>query len=124
MLIVMSPEATESQIQGVVQKIESIGLKAHPSHGTNRTVIGIIGNLEPIDPSPFTDLPGVAECMRVTKPYKLVGRDLLVASKLDYEVELLGPTRPDYKWQARAAEGFDVGHSAPPRVWLHRRAIR
>jgi 3-deoxy-7-phosphoheptulonate synthase len=76
MLIVMTHDATESQIQGAVQKIKSIGLKAHPSHGTNRTVIGIIGNLEPIDPSPFADLPGVAECVRVTKPYKLVGREL------------------------------------------------
>src|SRR5215467_3381296 len=76
MLIVMIRDATESQIQVVVRKIESIGLIAHPSYGTNRTVIGIIGNLEPIDPSPFIDLPGVAECVRVTKPYKLVGREL------------------------------------------------
>ena len=76
MLIVMIPDATENQIQGVVQKIESIGLRAHPSRGTNRTVIGIIGNLEPIDPSPFTYLPGVAECVRITKPYKMVGREL------------------------------------------------
>src|SRR5262245_24616389 len=76
MLIVMTSDATESQIQGVVQKIESIGLKAHPSRGANRTVIGIIGNLEPINPAPFIDLPGVAECVRVTKPYKLVGREL------------------------------------------------
>jgi len=76
MLIVMTSDATESQIQDVVQKIKSIGLKAHTSHGANRTVIGIIGNLEPIDPSPFSDLPGVAECLRITKPYKLVGRDL------------------------------------------------
>src|SRR4030095_15973680 len=76
MLIVMMPTATESQIQGVVQKIESMGLKAHPSYGINRTVVGIIGNTEPIDPSPFNDLPGVAECVRITKPYKLVGREL------------------------------------------------
>jgi len=76
MLIVMKPDATAGQIQGVVQKIESIGLKAHPSHGTNHAVIGIIGNLEPIDPSPFIDLPGVAECVHVTKPYKMVGREL------------------------------------------------
>jgi transposase len=36
--------------------------------------------------------------------------DLLVTSKRDYEVELLGPTRSDYKWQARAAEGFDASN--------------
>jgi len=76
MLIVMNPDATAGQIQRVIRKIESIGMKAHPSCGTNRTVIGIIGNSEPIDPSPFIDLLGVAECVRVTKPYKLVGREL------------------------------------------------
>jgi 3-deoxy-7-phosphoheptulonate synthase len=76
MLIVMKPDATESQIQGVVQKIESIGLRAHPSRGTNHTIIGIIGNFEPIALSPFISLPGVAECVRITRPYKLVGREL------------------------------------------------
>jgi 3-deoxy-7-phosphoheptulonate synthase len=76
MLIVMTPDATEGQIQRVIQKIESLGLKPHPMPGANRTAIGITGNSEPIDPSPFADLPGVAECVRVTKPYKLVGRDL------------------------------------------------
>jgi 3-deoxy-7-phosphoheptulonate synthase len=72
----MIPAATESQIQAVVQKIDAIGLKAHPSYGSNRTVVGIIGNTELIDPTPFNDLPGVAECVRITKPYKLVGREL------------------------------------------------
>jgi 3-deoxy-7-phosphoheptulonate synthase len=76
MLIVMTPEATERQVQRVVQKIESIGLKAHPMRGINRTAIGITGNSEPLDPSPFAELSGVAECLLVTKPYKLVGRDL------------------------------------------------
>ncbi|MGH9844676.1 MAG: 3-deoxy-7-phosphoheptulonate synthase [Blastocatellia bacterium] len=76
MLIVMTPDATEADIQRVLQKIESIGLKPHPMPGANRTAIGITGNAGPIDPSPFADLPGVAECVRVTRPYKLVGRDL------------------------------------------------
>jgi 3-deoxy-7-phosphoheptulonate synthase len=76
MIIVMTCGASGSQIQEVIRKIESIGLKAHLSQGTNRTVIGIIGNLEPIDPSPFAGLPGVSECVRVTNPYKLVGREL------------------------------------------------
>jgi 3-deoxy-7-phosphoheptulonate synthase len=76
MLIVMTPEATEADIERVVHKIEAIGFKAHPMPGANRTAIGLTGNSGPIDPSPFSDLPGVAECVRVTKPYKLVGRDL------------------------------------------------
>jgi 3-deoxy-7-phosphoheptulonate synthase len=76
MLIVMTPDATEEDIQRVVATIESIGLKAHPMPGANRTAIGITGNTGAIDPEPFVELPGVFECVRVTKPYKLVGRDL------------------------------------------------
>jgi 3-deoxy-7-phosphoheptulonate synthase len=76
MLVVMKSDATEQDIQRVVEKIESIGLKGHPMPGSNRTAIGIIGNIGPVDPSPFADLPGVSECVRVTRPYKLVSREL------------------------------------------------
>lgn len=76
MLIVMTPDATEADIQRVVTTIESLGLKAHPMPGANRTAIGITGNSGAVDPEPFVELPGVFECVRVTKPYKLVGRDL------------------------------------------------
>jgi len=76
MLIVMTPDATEADIQRVVETIESLGFKAHPMPGSNRTAIGLTGNQGAVDPSPFADLPGVAECVRVTKPYKLVSRDL------------------------------------------------
>ena len=76
MLIVMKAGATESDIQRVVDVIESIGFKAHPLPGAERTAIGITGNTGALDASPFADLPGVAECVRVTKPYKLVSREM------------------------------------------------
>lgn len=76
MLIVMTPDATEADIQRVITKVESFALKAHPMPGANRTAIGVTGNTGAVDPAPFAELPGVAECVRVTKPYKLVGRDL------------------------------------------------
>src|SRR5215510_13389423 len=76
MLIVMKPDATEVDIRRVAETIESLGFKAHPMPGANRTAIGLTGNQGAVDPSPFAELPGVAECVRVTKPYKLVGRDL------------------------------------------------
>ena len=76
MLIVMTADATEEDIQRVVATIESIGFKAHPMPGANRTAIGVTGNTGAVDPEPFVELPGVSECVRVTKPYKLVGRDL------------------------------------------------
>lgn len=76
MLIVMKSDATEADIRRVVETIESLGFKAHPMPGANRTAIGLTGNQGPVPTDPFADLPGVAECVRVTKPYKLVGRDL------------------------------------------------
>jgi len=76
MLIVMKPDASDHEIQRVIQIIESVGLKAHLMPGSNRMAIGITGNPGPVDPSPFADLPGVSECVRVTKPYKLVSREL------------------------------------------------
>lgn len=76
MLIVMKSGATDQEIGRVIEAIEAAGLKAHSMPGANRTAIGITGNTGPIDSSPFSDLPGVAECVRVTKPYKLVGREL------------------------------------------------
>jgi len=68
--------SAETDVWRVVKTIESLGFKAHPMPGANRTAIGLTGNQGAIDPSPFAELPGVAECVRVTKPYKLVGRDL------------------------------------------------
>ncbi len=76
MLIVMTSDATDTDIRRVIETIESLGFKAHPMPGSNRTAIGLTGNQGAVDPSPFADLPGVAECVRVTKPYKLVSRDL------------------------------------------------
>lgn len=76
MLIVMKSDATEADIRRVVETIESLGFKAHPMPGANRTAIGLTGNDGSVPTDPFVDLPGVAECVRVTKPYKLVGRDL------------------------------------------------
>ena len=44
--------------------------------GENRTAIGVTGNKGSVDPAHFENLPGVADAIRVTKPYKLISRDL------------------------------------------------
>src|SRR5580658_8646868 len=75
MLVVMQSHATEEQIRGVCERIESLGLKAHPIPGTIRTAIGITGNSGAIDLGVLESLPGVIECIPVSKPYKLVSRD-------------------------------------------------
>src|ERR1700723_1901854 len=75
MLVVMQWNATEEQIRGVCERIESLGLKAHPIPGSIRTAIGITGNKGAIDLGVLESLPGVVECIPVSKPYKLVSRD-------------------------------------------------
>ena len=75
MLVVMQSHATEEQIRAVCQRIESLGLKAHPMPGANRTAIGITGNKGAIDLGVLESLPGVTECIPVSKPYKLVSRE-------------------------------------------------
>jgi 3-deoxy-7-phosphoheptulonate synthase len=76
MLIVMKPSAEAQEIDAVVNLIREIGLRPHPMPGATRTAIGITGNQSAIDCRRFENLPGVAEVIRVTKPYKLITLDL------------------------------------------------
>jgi 3-deoxy-7-phosphoheptulonate synthase len=76
MLIVMKSDATDSQVESVLRVIEELGFKGHPMPGAMRTAIGITGNQGAIDPSHFENLAGVAEAIRVSKPYKLISLDL------------------------------------------------
>src|SRR5829696_3087945 len=76
MLIVMKHDATDGQVETVLRVIEHLGFKGHPMPGAMRTAIGITGNQGAIDPSHFENLPGVAEAIRVSKPYKLISLDL------------------------------------------------
>jgi len=72
MLIVMKTDATDDQIEAVMRVIEDLGFKGHPMPGATRTAIGITGNQGAVDPSHFENLAGVAEAIRVSKPYKLI----------------------------------------------------
>ena len=76
MLIVMKPGATPAEIERVVEVIETLGLRCHTLPGENRTAIGITGNKGSVDQAHFENLPGVADAIRVTKPYKLISKEL------------------------------------------------
>jgi len=76
MLIVMKHDAVAADVDRVVEVIEKLGLRAHAMPGENRTAIGITGNRGSVDPAHFENMPGVAEAIRVTKPYKLISKDL------------------------------------------------
>ena len=75
MIIVMKREATEAQIEAVVRKIREFGLDANVSKGTERTVIGAIGDERKLDPEQFDILAGVDQSLHIVKPYKIVARE-------------------------------------------------
>ena len=72
----MRAQATEQDIAGVCEKIQSLGFRPHVMPGAERTAIGITGNHGPVPAAEFEDLPGVAEAIPVSKPYKLVSREV------------------------------------------------
>ncbi len=76
MLIVMNANATQDEIDNAVRVVESLSFRAHVMPGATRTAIGVTGNRGAVDLSHFENLPGVAEAIRVTKPYKLITLDL------------------------------------------------
>src|ERR1035437_10425193 len=76
MLIVMKSDAKSEDIERVMHVIESLGFRGHALPGENRTAIGVTGNPGAIDPTHFENLPGVADAIRVTQPYKLISKDL------------------------------------------------
>jgi 3-deoxy-7-phosphoheptulonate synthase len=76
MLVVMQAHATEEQVRAVCEKIEALGYRPHSIPGAQRTAIGITGNKGEVNPGALEEMSGVQEVIRVSKPYKLVSRDL------------------------------------------------
>ena len=76
MFVTLKPHATDAEFAAVVEKIESLGLTPHPITGTERRVVAVIGNTAAVDPEDFAALPGVAEALRVSQPFKLVSREV------------------------------------------------
>ncbi|MFQ5768092.1 MAG: 3-deoxy-7-phosphoheptulonate synthase [Acidobacteriota bacterium] len=76
MLIVMQQDSTAAQVDAVVQRIEQMGFKACPIPGNHRVAIGITGNPGPLQPAEFENMAGVQEAIPVTRPYKLVSREV------------------------------------------------
>jgi len=75
MLIVMDKNASAADVKNVVKKIESMGLRAVPMPGAQRTAVCVLGNKGPLDASLFNVMRGVKEAIPVSKPYKMVSRE-------------------------------------------------
>src|SRR5439155_20075641 len=76
MLIVLHPDVSADAQAAIEGRIRELGFTPHAIEGAGRTAIGITGNQGPIDPGHFRELPGVADCIPVTAPYKLVSREV------------------------------------------------
>jgi 3-deoxy-7-phosphoheptulonate synthase len=71
----MNAACTDQEIEGVLERLRELGFRNHLSRGTERTVIGVLGQVYPELQDELEVLSGVAEVVRVSKPYKLVGRE-------------------------------------------------
>ena len=76
MLVLMNKDVTREQIERVKQKISALGYRPHEIPGAQRVAIGITGNKDGLDPDLFRSLPGVEDAVPVSKPYKLVSREV------------------------------------------------
>jgi 3-deoxy-7-phosphoheptulonate synthase len=75
MIIVLKPQTTDAEVAQVIRKIESFGLAAHVSKGTERTIIGAIGDERALQEGPLEAFPFVEKVLPVLKPYKLASRE-------------------------------------------------
>jgi 3-deoxy-7-phosphoheptulonate synthase len=75
MIIVMQPDAGNAEIEAVEAKIRAHGLDVHVSRGTERTLIGAVGDERKLDPEMFDPMPGVEKSMHIVKQYKIVARE-------------------------------------------------
>jgi 3-deoxy-7-phosphoheptulonate synthase len=74
-IIILKSGASDGQIDHVIARVEALGLRAHLSRGTHRTIIGVIGDESQFEPAQFQVLPGVADVIRVLPAYKLASNE-------------------------------------------------
>ncbi len=91
MFIVMKPDATREDVQRVMDKVVALGYVPHEVPGLQRTGIAVTGNRNKINPELFSIMSGVEDAIPITRPYKLVGRELKPEnSEIDVDGEIIG----------------------------------
>jgi 3-deoxy-7-phosphoheptulonate synthase len=76
MIVVMKMQASGDEIEAVIARIKELGFTPHLSRGEERTIIGVVGDdRRAAEAGMFEILPGVAECVRILKPFKLASRE-------------------------------------------------
>jgi len=77
MMIIMSTEASTEQIASIVSRVENEGLKAHLSKGTERTIIGVVGDIRKVNREQLARLPGVDRIVPISRPFKIASREFI-----------------------------------------------
>lgn len=75
MIVIMHHQATPQQIQAIIDHVEALGYRVHRSDGTERTILGLIGDERPLEPEHLEAFEGVERVVRVLHPFKLASRD-------------------------------------------------
>ena len=75
MIIVLKPQASQANIDHVLERIEQMGFTPHLSRGVHRTIIGVIGDEQKLAVAPLAALPGVEQVVPILRPYKLASRE-------------------------------------------------
>lgn len=75
MILILHSQVTDEQVQHVLERVESLGLQAHLSRGTHRTIVGIIGDEQRLQAEPLKAIPGVQQVVPVLPPFKLASLD-------------------------------------------------
>ena len=76
MVVVMTAEATEADIEAVSERVRATGGEAFVSRGAVHTIVGLVGDTARFEAIPFKQMAGVDHVIRIGKPYKMVARDL------------------------------------------------
>jgi 3-deoxy-7-phosphoheptulonate synthase len=74
MIIVMKPNSNEKELKDISNVLESLGLGIHISKGTERTIIGVIGDKRVLSDVPLELMPGVERLVPIVETYKLAGK--------------------------------------------------
>ncbi len=89
-VIVMENDATEAQINNVVNRVEDLGLKVHLSRGKVKTIIGVIGEDKREKIQSIASLRGIEKVVEITKPYKLAGKQFKEETVVDIDGVKIG----------------------------------
>lgn len=82
MVVVMNAAATPAQLDDLLARIRRLGLEGHVSHGSERTIVGVLGDGAALETEPLDRLPGVERVVRVSDSYRLASRDLHTANRI------------------------------------------